>query len=143
VVIFYRTPDSPLLHPTQAAAGKGFIQVDVPTDKPNLMAYVNDLLIRQTLESKPELIGAEPTPEAPPAPVEPVYNPGTIARHGPGKVYDCPRCASDQRAAEIMTKVIDYFTASEAISRVATVEQLDRLANYINERKEWLNANPE
>lgn len=51
-MIFYQAPGSPLLHPTQAAAGKGFVQHDVPVDKAGLMAYVNALLTRL---AEPEL----------------------------------------------------------------------------------------
>ena len=50
-MIFYlcQTPDGPKLAPTQAdakALDRKFKQVDVPTDKANLMAYVNDLFAK-------------------------------------------------------------------------------------------------
>lgn len=50
-MIFYlcQTPEGPKLAPTQAdarALDKKFKQVDVPTDKANLMGYVNDLLAK-------------------------------------------------------------------------------------------------
>lgn len=50
-MIFYlcQTPDGPKLAPTQAdakALDRKFKQVDVPTDKANLLSYVNDLFAK-------------------------------------------------------------------------------------------------
>lgn len=40
-MIFYRTPNG-VYHGTQADAGKNRVQVDVPTDKPGLLQFLNE-----------------------------------------------------------------------------------------------------
>ena len=113
-MIFYRTPDSPLLHPTQAAAGKGFIQHDVPTDKAGLMAYVNELLSQ--------------APQPPP-PVEAAPPRG----HQPAPT-DCPTCLRTKEAAEAMAGVVDFMTVMRFIDRIDNPSHLKQLAARIEEK---------
>lgn len=53
------------------ALDRDFIQVDVPTDKAGLMAYINELMAR--LENSPEISNEPPPPPAPPASIPVSY----------------------------------------------------------------------
>ena len=62
-MIFYKANNQ--LYPTQAdarAVNKNFEQIDVPTDKPGLMAFINDLLAGEPVEDAAYIQDFTPQP---------------------------------------------------------------------------------
>lgn len=139
-MIFYLRPGSMELHPTQAAAGKGFIQHDVPVDKAGLMAYVNALRLAQLVEQKAEsdssdaaladLESIDVGHTKPPIEASPkedrflsVYSPD-----------DCRMCARSPIAAGILDEALASVEVRSWISKVDHIKTLELLVPVIEKR---------
>lgn len=110
-MIFYQAPGSPTLYPTQAAAGKGFIQHDIPVDKAGLMAYVNALQASEP--APPEVEEPEPVVEA---------------------SSDCRMCHRSPIAAAHLNELLTRIEVLAWVERVQNPRVLELVATTIQEK---------
>lgn len=92
---------------TQADArqlDRNFVQVDVPTDKAGLMAYINELMARAPVAPEPELVRPEPT-NSPEVKASTVENEWTR----------CPKCNNTRRLASFYAGLEGAQAIREAI----------------------------
>ena len=127
----------------QAQGGKDFEQIEVPTDKPGLMAFLNTFDVRpgdtvaavreavygvalEDMTGTPaeldEMLGG-PTPEQH-APV-----------HGPGGAPICVACARDAKAAGMIANASSVICARADIESVTEIESVDDLIARLQRRR--------
>lgn len=95
------------------AAGE-FVAVDVPTDKPGLLQWLNDRWA--------ELLHPVPPPEPEMAAVYDV-----VQSQPPTNAGDCPACHRSPRVAQIVVNCEASMTAQAAIADVTDTRSLDRI----------------
>lgn len=130
----------------QAQGGKDFEEIDVPTDKPGLMAFLNTFDVRPGDVPAPEpvvygdreaalasVLGDEldemlggPAPEQH-APV-----------HGPGGAPICVACARDAKAAGMIANASSVICARADIESVTEIESVDDLIARLQRRRHEL-----
>lgn len=114
---------------TQAEAGKGFTQIEVPTDKAGLIDYLN----RNRHIPCPCNGAGAPTP----AP-EPLLAAPTPA---PKDNSTCPRCRFDRRGAERSAQhMAESITLDALCERIDKAEggALTRLVEAVTSRLSWV-----
>lgn len=104
-----------------------FIAVDVPTDKPGLLQWLNDRWA--------EMLHPVPAPE-PAEPVPPVVSPPAA------NPTDCPACHRSPRVAQIVVNCEASMTAQAAIADVTDARSLDRIIKLAEQRQAELSGMP-
>ena len=126
----------------KAQDGKDFEEIDVPTDKPGLMAWLNTFDVRPgdvppvvTIPTMAEMgIDADELDEMLGGPgggeiihVTPV--------HGPGGAPICVACARDAKAAGMIANASSVICARADIESVTEIESVDDLIARLQRRR--------